>query len=145
MAGPQPTSPERRGAPSKQIRRFTIEQANKTLPLVKRVVADIVQVHGKASEIQTKIDATPNGTTARSVLQEQLELTIDRLDGLLSELHDIGCELKDYQAGLVDFIGRHKGHDVCLCWKLGEEKIEFFHEIPAGFAGRQPVAQLEET
>jgi hypothetical protein len=46
--------------------------------------------------------------------------------------------------GLVDFLGRHKGHDVCLCWKLGEDAIEFWHEIQTGFAGRQPISQLHE-
>ena len=54
-------------------------------------------------------------------------------------------ELKDYQTGLIDFIGRHEGRDVYLCWKLGEEQITHWHELNAGFAGRQPVETLKET
>jgi hypothetical protein len=62
----------------------------------------------------------------------------------VDELTSIGVELKDYQMGLVDFIGRHQGRDVYLCWKLGESKIGFWHELHTGFTGRQPVASLRE-
>ena len=47
--------------------------------------------------------------------------------------------------GLVDFIGRHEGRDVYLCWKLGEERITHWHELNAGFAGRKPVLAAEGT
>ena len=46
--------------------------------------------------------------------------------------------------GLVDFIGRHQGRDVYLCWKLGEAAIAYWHELQTGFAGRQPVSSLQE-
>ena len=68
-----------------------------------------------------------------------------RLEDYVNELTEVGCELKDYQVGLIDFTGHHKGHDVCLCWKLGEDEVGFWHEPEAGFAGRQPVATLRET
>ena len=62
----------------------------------------------------------------------------------MDELHEIGCELKDYQMGLIDFTGRHQGRDICLCWKLGESAIAYWHETDSGFAGRKPVSMLEE-
>jgi hypothetical protein len=67
-----------------------------------------------------------------------------RLSALVSELTDIGCELKDANIGLIDFIGRHDGRDIYLCWRLGEDNIQFWHELHAGFAGRQPIATLRE-
>jgi hypothetical protein len=141
----QPFSPERRSTHSKPaVPHFTLAKANSALPLVKRVVGDIVITHSKAADLQGKIESLPTGANSRSVLQDQLETTIDRLQELVGELADIGCELKDCETGLIDFIGRHKGHDVCLCWKLGEDKISFFHEITAGFSGRQPVTLLDE-
>ncbi len=141
----QPTSPERRSTHAKPaVPKFTLAKANSALPLVRRVVKDIVGTHSRAADLQGKIEALPTGAKSRSVLQDQLETTIDRLQELVSELQGIGCELKDYETGLIDFIGRHKGHDVCLCWKLGEDKIAFFHEITAGFSGRQPVTLLDE-
>jgi hypothetical protein len=68
----------------------------------------------------------------------------DRLQMLVEELKAVGAELKDPRAGLIDFIGRHQGHDVCLCWRLGEERVSFFHEMDSGFAGRQSINALQE-
>ena len=62
-----------------------------------------------------------------------------KLEDFVDELAEIGCELKDYTLGLIDFIGRHQGRDVCLCWKLDEQRVEWWHEPEAGFAGRQPL------
>jgi hypothetical protein len=71
-------------------------------------------------------------------------MAIERLDDLVDELEDVGAQLKDHQSGLVDFVGRHEGRDVYLCWKLGEESIAYWHELDAGFAGRKPVSLLHE-
>jgi hypothetical protein len=59
---------------------------------------------------------------------------------LTTELHEIGIELKDYSRGLIDFPAMRDDHVVLLCWQLGEdEQIEWWHEVEAGFAGRQPI------
>ena len=76
--------------------------------------------------------------------EKELEAKLDRLQSLVDELGEVGCELKDYQTGLVDFTGQHQGREVCLCWKLGEAKIGFWHELQTGFAGRKPVSELVE-
>ncbi len=68
-----------------------------------------------------------------------------KLEDFVDELSEIGCELKDYQTGLIDFVGRHEGRDVYLCWKLGEERITHWHEVDTGFAGRQSVSKLREN
>lgn len=141
MAGPQFFTP-RSVRPSSPRRRFTVEQANKSLPLVRRITTDIVRTHGQAVHIQQDIERSD--AKKRSDLQSQLEQAMHRLEDLVDELAEVGCELKDYQSGLIDFTGRHRGHDVCLCWKLGEEKIAYWHEMDSGFAGRQPVSTLRE-
>jgi hypothetical protein len=142
MAGPQFFTPPK-VAPSKSKRRFSLAEANKTLPLVSRIVADIVAAHQFASSLQEKLE-TPQSARSHTDVEGELERKLDRLQSLVEELSDLGVELKDYQTGLVDFIGRHKGHDVYLCWKLGETKIDYWHELDAGFAGRQPIASLVE-
>ena len=59
---------------------------------------------------------------------------------LTTELHDQGIELKDYTRGLIDFPSMREGRVVLLCWQLGEpEEIEWWHELEAGFLGRQPL------
>jgi len=47
--------------------------------------------------------------------------------------------VKDLTIGLIDFVALHDGREVYLCWQYGEESIQFWHEIEAGFAGRQPL------
>jgi hypothetical protein len=129
--------------PSRPRRKFTLQQANATLPLVKRIVGDIVRSHGAVTKLHKHVE---NATGKQQTeFQSELERTIERLQEFVDELAEIGCELKDFPSGLVDFIGRHQGRDVCLCWKLGEERIAHWHEIQTGFAGRQSITTLHET
>jgi hypothetical protein len=143
MAGPQFFTPPS-VTPSRPKRRFTLEQANKSLPLVSRIVDDIVKAHEVATSLQAKLESSSAQSKDQQQTESDLEKKLDRLQNLVDELSEVGCELKDYQSGLVDFIGRHQGRDVYLCWKLGEGKIAYWHELQTGFAGRQPVSVLDE-
>jgi hypothetical protein len=143
MAAPQFFVPPR-VTPSKPKRRFTLQQANRTLPLVSRIVADIVKVHKNATTHQAQIERLASGSKKRTDAEKELEHLYERLSTLFNELAGVGCEMKDPQVGLIDFIGRHQGRDVYLCWKLGEDQIGYWHEIDAGFAGRQPIETLDE-
>jgi hypothetical protein len=141
MAAPQfSTFPSRKGKRPKRC--FTLQEANRSLPLVSRIVRDIVNARGQASQLQAKIEETSPTEAAR--LQGQLRDIMSHLQNYVDELQDIGIELKDYDMGLVDFPARHGGQDIYLCWKMGEEKIAYWHELETGFAGRQPVTLLEE-
>jgi len=142
MAGPQFFTPKS-AKPSRSRRRFTVEQANKSLPLVRRIVADIVQSHAEAARLQQQFDRV--AAREQKPIQQRLESVMHRLEDYVDELSEIGCELKDYQSGLIDFTGRHDGRDIYLCWKLGEERITHWHELDAGFAGRKPVSQLKQS
>lgn len=142
MAGPQFATPEPVFS-SRARRHFTLQQANRALPLVRRVVSDIVQTRELATQLQSRLEGASGKEHER--IQNELDLAIDKLHTYLDELTEIGVELKDFQTGLVDFIGRHQGREVYLCWKLGEEAIGFFHELNAGFAGRTPVSMLQES
>lgn len=127
--------------PSKARRRFTLEQANKALPLVTRIVRDIVNTHERATQLQAKLEES---TGREAGLQAQLDASLEQLQDYVDELGSIGVELKDYESGLIDFPGRHQGRDIYLCWKLGEEKVDHWHELHSGYAGRQSTGSLEE-
>ena len=142
MAAPSSSTPKR-AASSRRVRRFSLEQANRALPLVRRIVTDIVRTHATATTYREALDNT-SGAREINLVQKELDLLVDRLAELVEELGDVGVELKDYESGLVDFVGRHEGRDVYLCWKLGEERITHWHEMSAGFAGRKPVSLLHE-
>jgi hypothetical protein len=72
-------------------------------------------------------------------LQKELEQLIQTMQELVDELSSFGCELKDPNMGLIDFLSLRDGREVYLCWHLGEEHINFWHYPDAGFAGRQPL------
>jgi hypothetical protein len=63
----------------------------------------------------------------------------DRIKQAIEQLQEIGCVLKDLDEGLVDFPAMLDGREVYLCWKLGEERIGFWHGLDEGFAGRKPL------
>jgi hypothetical protein len=131
--------------PSRPKRRFSLDEANRSLPLVKRVVGDIVKTHALAMKLQHEIERQTAKQPTATTIQQQLDTCMNKLEDFVDELSEIGCELKDYQMGLIDFVGRHEGRDVYLCWKLGEERITHWHELDSGFAGRQSVAKLREN
>ena len=72
-------------------------------------------------------------------LQIELAEQIQTMQELINELSGFGCELKDPTIGLIDFLSLRNGREVYLCWHLGEERINFWHYLDAGFAGRQPL------
>jgi hypothetical protein len=129
------TPPERRY--------FSPAEANRALALVRRIVTDIVRDYRQLRQLYERcqaLDARGRAVEAEKARQRYLAIS-DHLSELNEELELVGCELKDYHVGLVDFPARLDGREVCLCWKLGEESIETWHETHSGFAGRQPIAE----
>ncbi len=66
--------------------------------------------------------------------------TLYEVGKLTTELHDSGIQLKDYSRGLIDFPSMKDDRVVLLCWQIGDgDSVSWWHEIDAGFAGRQPL------
>jgi hypothetical protein len=141
MWGPQSAAPDSKSPPSRR-RRFTLAQANRALPLVERIVTDIVRTHAEAVGLQSRVARVPPAD--QPAARRDLDRHLERLEDYVDELTEVGVDLKDYTVGLVDFTGRHQGRDVCLCWRLGEATVGHWHEQDAGFGGRQPAATLRE-
>ena len=122
-------------------KRFSVAQANRALSLVQRIVLDIVREYAHLRELHSecgRLDAAGEAARAEE-LRGQYALVTDRLSALREELDEVGCELKDYAAGLVDFPASIDGRDIVLCWMLGEERVSYWHDLGTGFAGRQPI------
>lgn len=122
-------------------KRFTLIEANRTLPLVRRIALDITRTHATARELHSRLTRRMERSRRHDVEQE-LDAVVNKLQSYVDELNDIGAELKDYRLGLIDFVSTHEGREVYLCWKLGEERITHWHELDAGIQGRQPVSIL---
>jgi hypothetical protein len=134
---------------------FTIDEANLRLPLVKAIVKDIVELHSDVQERRDRLATVrrSRGDSGQDVNRmyseevDQIELDIlsdeKQLNEYVSELKQLGIEFKDPVMGLVDFPSLMDGNEVCLCWKLGEPEVQYWHESGSGFAGRQSLLQDE--
>jgi len=128
---------------------FTLAEANRTLPLVKRVVQDIMAVYPEWKDLVARYElvaaqARPDwGESKEQIdLKAQIDAVAAKVNAFLGELEEIGCEFKGFDLGLVDFHGRLDEREILWCWKLGEDRITHWHELEAGFAGRQPLPEV---
>lgn len=123
---------------------FTLDEANRTLPFVRRIVGDIVEEYRRWREHVHRyelIAAQRRAGDPESPGEEELRLRVDdsahKINGYMEELALVGCVFKGFEEGLVDFHSKFQGRDIFLCWKLGEDEIGHWHEIDAGYAGRR--------
>jgi hypothetical protein len=134
----------RRAHPVHDMKTFTIEQANRALPLVRRIVQDVVDEYARWQEMVKSLDvlaaSSARGTAEIARLQQDIQQAARTIDGYVRELTELGIEMKGLDVGLVDFPGEIGGRRVYLCWRLGEPAVSHWHELDAGFAGRQPLA-----
>ena len=126
------------------IKQFTVEQANATLPLVKRIVEDIVLQHRIWREKILEIDLVASTGRVSDVaqterLEHEAQAIAREIDAFRRELDSLGILLKDPRLGLIDFPSTIGARPVLLCWRLGEAEVQYWHDVNTGFAGRQPL------
>lgn len=122
-------------------RYFTLEEANQALTLIRPWMDEVQAIRRKIMSQQpeawTAIEKSV-GNGGNRALSKMIR-DFERLDTLVHRILDTGVLIKDVNIGLLDFPALRHGREVYLCWQYGENEIAFWHEIEAGFAGRQPV------
>lgn len=122
---------------------FSVEEANELLPRVRPIVKAIQRAHARVMGSQDAARAAAARTDMGGGGMIGGTRYIAALINLAEEagkLEANGVQMKDYGRGLIDFPHLRDGRIVLLCWQLGEgDTIEWWHEIEAGFAGRQPL------
>ena len=127
---------------------FTVEEANLRLPLVRAIVQDIVDLFRDVQQRRERLASVKQlrgeGTSSSRFhseetdqIEEEITKDEEKLAEFVRELHELGVEFKDPVLGLVDFPAQMDDRVVHLCWKLDEPEVQFWHELDAGFAGRQ--------
>lgn len=128
---------------------FTVEEANARLPLVKAITTDLTTLASDLVDRRQRLDSLLAGRKLSSTdvysdelaeMYKAIERDNRKLDEYVDELQELGVEVKGAVEGLIDFPSMMDGRVVYLCWKLGETEVMHWHELDAGFVGRQPLA-----
>ncbi len=130
------------------MRLYTVEEAQAALPEIIPILEDICAAYVELRALQASLSAEVRGASGDGHLlanpwQEGGKNRVEELNRELrrgaGELDQRGVELKDPEKGLIDFFHDHHGRVVYLCFQLGEARIQYWHDLQAGFAGRQPL------
>jgi hypothetical protein len=122
-------------------RHFSLQEANETLNLIRPLIDEIQAIRLKILKNQPKAwpaiekSAGNGGNRALSNMVPDFE----KFDALIHRIQATDVLIKDINLGLLDFPALKDGREVYLCWQYGEDDIAFWHEVEAGYAGRQPI------
>ena len=122
-------------------RYFTVTEADALLPrlttLLDQLRAARKAIRAARADLLPVLEAAVGNGGSRKA--GDLLPEFQRMEEALLAIREIGCELKDIDLGLLDFPALRENHEVYLCWRYGEDRIRYWHQMDEGFAGRQPL------
>ena len=128
---------------------FTLTEAERTLREIEPLLVEAVACRKKLGEAEEQVSQIASrimlmgGMLVNTELTSKLRGERERLTSTIREalegIESTGCVVKDLDTGLLDFPARIDDEDVYLCWKLGEDRIRFYHRQDEGFSGRKPI------
>jgi len=141
--------PEPDNEQESEQRIFTLKEAESTRREIEPILLEAMDSRRKLAETDEKLARIVSrvmvmgGILLNTRLAAELRGEHDRFAGTLRNaldtIHATGCLVKDLDTGLLDFPAKMRGEDVYLCWRLGEDRIRFYHRQDEGFAGRKPI------
>ena len=130
-------------------RTYTVDEAQRALPEVRRLVAAIVRISALLPELEEELriasyrgrrpEAGAEAEERLTRAQAAMALARQDLVRALRRLEAMGVQVKDVTTGLVDFLSLREGELIELCWRLGEDRLAHWHRIGEGFRGRKPL------
>ena len=140
---------------------YDIDGANEQLVGLRPILAalrdqraELIRLRDEVLERQQAVEATTEGggggagptddedAAELRRLRLRMQGVIDQMQAGVARIDALGITLRDIETGLIDFPALVSGRQICLCWRLGEDGVEWWHELSAGFSGRQPLAEL---
>ena len=130
-------------------KRFTLAQAQSLIPRVDRLLREAMALKSGFVEAERALQSGSERIMLMGGMivdrdqflqaKNRRESEGERLRNAVEQLQNLGCLVKDLDAGLVDFPTLFRGQEVYLCWKLGEPSIKFWHDADQGFRGRKAI------
>jgi hypothetical protein len=128
---------------------FSLREAERLRVQLEPILIEAIESRRKLGDLDEKLGKLAERIQRSGGLmvsyEDAAKLRIERnsveesIREALEKIHSTGCIVKDLEVGLLDFPARIGGEDVYLCWKLGEDRIRFYHRQDEGFAGRKPI------
>ena len=127
-------------------RTFTPSEANSALSRVRPLAERMVEVRAQLEELDAEqrdvikvVAGNGHGRAVGEARSPEFNRLGEELEQCVTQLEQIGVEIKDVETGLLDFPAVREGEDVLLCWQVGEDAVEWWHGLDDGFAGRRPI------
>jgi len=130
-------------------RHFKLAEAERLLPDVERALRDALFQKAEYQRADQELDRQTQRIRMAGgsrvdpgpilALRARRDTSASALKDAFEALEEIGALVKDLDVGLIDFLTLYRGQEVCLCWKLGEDGIHFWHGLQEGFRGRKPI------
>lgn len=122
-------------------RMFTAEEANGLLEELRPLVEEMLAIRAGVIELQPDLEPVLQKVVGNghNINSPALLEAFDHLKGILARLSALGVLVKDVNTGLLDFPSIRDGRIVFLCWQHDEPRVAYWHDLDAGFAGRQPI------
>jgi hypothetical protein len=128
---------------------FTLTEAERLRHDVEPLLLDAMETRRRMAELEENLQALAQhiqrmggvlvAIESAAALRIQHDQHGEAIEEVLKKIHLTGCVVKDLDAGLLDFPGRINDQDIYYCWKVGEDRIRFYHTQDEGFAGRKPI------
>ena len=136
--------------PAKEWRLFTVAQADAVIAAVEPLLARMTSAASRLVAAKARLDQLTEAMRANGhgeetlSLQAEIEALVGELQEVVAACEAVGIEVKDFERGIVDFPARYQGRFIMLCYRPGEGRIRYWHEVDDGFAGRQPIDALDD-
>ena len=140
-----------------QSKLISIEEANRMLPLLRRIVGDITrnweQIIYKRTELECLEKGVDSGGGSLGPkerdgslqgLKQELNCLIDRINNYIREVEDLGCFVEEFKRGIINFPSLYNGRKVFLCWKPDEDSVSHWHELDESFNDRMKIHNVHE-
>ncbi len=125
----------------------TLEQAQQIIPTVSSLMRDVMHLKRSLDEINT-IEIEYEDQAQEEIDFISINKEFHKLNyqfyRKLELLENHGCIVKDIDLGLIDFLSVFEGREILLCWRVGEQAIDFYHEIDQGYQDRKSIKEIEE-
>ena len=128
---------------------FTLTEAERTRQHIEPILVEAMDSRRKMAELDAGLGEVANRIMLMgglivsyekvAKLRNERDHLADAIRTALERIHATGCVVKDLEVGLLDFPALIGNEEVYLCWRLGEDRIRFWHRQDEGFAGRKPI------